>query len=186
MKLFYCDVETGGTDCSVHALLQLAYLIEIDGKIITEGNTLVRPGPKDVIVSKALEVNGLNEKELRNAPTSNEVYNGLIKDLAIYVNKYDAQDKFFFIAYNAAFDYGFVRTLFERNGDKYFNSWFWHPYIDVMTLAANKLINQRSTLSNFKLATVANALEVDTKGRLHDALYDIKITKQLYEKIRGN
>jgi len=51
----------------------------------------------------------------------------------------------------------------------------------VMGLAAQHLKNVRATMPNFKLATVAEKLgiEIDVES-IHDALYDIKLAKQIY------
>jgi DNA polymerase-3 subunit epsilon len=112
-------------------------------------------------------------------------YSSFIKMLSKYVNKYDRQDKMFFIGYNARFDFDFMRAWFEKCGDKYFGSWFYFPPIDVMNQAIIQLIHERHLLPNFKLQTVADYLKIEADGKYHDALKDIDITEKLFFKFIG-
>ncbi len=53
-----------------------------------------------------------------------------------------------------------------------------------MVLASNKLKNERHKLENFKLSTVAKYLGVNVdETKLHDAYYDIYLTKEVYRLI---
>ena len=69
------------------------------------------------------------------------------------------------------------------NGDKYYGSYFWHPPICVMNMAAQKLAHRRADLPNFKLTTVAEAIGVACEGNAHDATYDITLTREVYKKL---
>lgn len=107
--------------------------------------------------------------------------------LGKYIDKYDRNDKYHFIGYNARFDADFVRKLFEKNGDQYFGSWFWFPPIDVMNLAAVDLLKLRNTLPNFKLATVIEkyGIKSEEEKELHDAYTDVRLTQKLFNKLKG-
>lgn len=105
--------------------------------------------------------------------------------LGKYVDKYDKTDKFFLCGYNnASFDNQFLRAWFVQNGDNYFGSWFWSSAIDVMVLAAQALMEQRHKMKDFKLRTVAEQLGiVIEEERLHDAMYDIVLTHEVYKRL---
>lgn len=107
------------------------------------------------------------------------------KMLGKYVDKYDKQDKFFLVGYNnASFDNQFLRGFFSQNGDNYFGSWFWSNSIDVMVLASHHLASRRHEMENFKLATVAKFMGINVDDEaLHDAFYDIYLTKEVYKMI---
>jgi len=185
MKNCYIDVETGGIDPNSCALLQIGVMIEIHGEVVEQKDFKVAPFPKDEIYDDALKVNNLTKEEIKKFPKPDEVYDELIELLSRYVNRYSKHDKFFFTGYNShAFDMPFLRKFFEKNGDKYFGSWFFYPSIDVMILAAQALMKKRSHMIDFKLFTVAQALGVspDT-ALLHDAVYDIKLTREVYKKL---
>jgi len=54
-----------------------------------------------------------------------------------------------------------------------------------MGLACEKLLPYRAAMENFQLMTVARALKVDVDtSKAHDSLYDIEITKQVYDKLK--
>lgn len=114
------------------------------------------------------------------------VYNQLVTMLSKYVDKYDKNDKFFLCGYNnAAFDNQFLRGFFLQNGDNYFGSWFWANTLDVMVLATLALADRRAQMENFKLSTVASAMGVEVNaGEPHNAMYDIYLTKAIFDKIR--
>ena len=88
---------------------------------------------------------------------------------------------------NATFDNQFLRGFFLQNGDVYFGSWFWANSIDVMVLASAYLATRRPDMENFKLSTVARTLGVDVQSAsLHDAMYDIELTKAVFDIVIGN
>lgn len=189
MKLIYIDVETTGIECPESGLLQLAGAIEIDGQMVQEFNYRARPFPADRICEKALEVNGLTREKVDGCDHPGDVFGRFLNILDRYVDRYDRADKFHFVAYNALFDAGHLRAWFEKNNDVYFGSWFFHPPIDVMELAAVILMKKRSSLSDFRLVTAARALGIEVdETKLHDAAYDIRLTREMYqvllEKIR--
>ena len=58
------------------------------------------------------------------------------------------------------------------------------PTRDVMVLASAYLATRRPDMENFKLSTVARTLGVDVQNEsLHDAMYDIELTKAVFDII---
>lgn len=55
-----------------------------------------------------------------------------------------------------------------------------------MVMAGFRLAEQRPDMPDFKLATVAKwmGIEVD-EAKLHDATYDLILTRGIYERLRG-
>lgn len=184
-KLFIYDLETTGLDYKKHGIHQISGMIVIDGEPEPRlnFNLNVSPYPDDAIDVEALEVAGVTFEQIRNYSRPNIVYNNLISMLARYVNKFDKRDKFHLVGYNnASFDNQFLREFWLRNSDPYFGSWFWSDTIDVMSLAANYLRRERSSMTNFKLQTVAEKLGVVVdSSKLHDATYDVQLTWELFK-----
>ena len=55
-----------------------------------------------------------------------------------------------------------------------------------MSLAAIRLMATRQTLPNFRLATVAASVGVSVEDKgLHDALYDVRIMRELFLRLGG-
>jgi DNA polymerase-3 subunit epsilon len=186
MKIFYYDLETTGTNPGKHGIHQISGMIEIDGKVMEEFDFHVQPNPRAIIEDAALAVGGVTKEQIMSYPEMGVVYNQLVTMLSKYVDKYDKNDKFFLCGYNnAAFDNQFLRGFFLQNGDNYFGSWFWANTLDVMVLATLALADRRAQMENFKLSTVASAMGVEVNaGELHNAMYDIYLTKAIFDKIR--
>lgn len=66
-------------------------------------------------------------------------------------------------------------------------AWFWSNSIDVMVLASAYLATRRPDMENFKLSTVAKTLGVNVDNEsLHNALYDIRLTKAVFDIVTRN
>ena len=188
MKLLFFDLETTGVNPGKNGIHQISGMIEIDGIEQERFDFKVQPNPKAIIEQEALDVAGVTIEEVQAYPPMGEVYSRFVSMLSKYVNKYDKTDKFFLVGYNnAAFDNQFLRGFFLQNGDSYFGSWFWANSIDVMVLASHHLASRRHEMVNFKLGTVAKFMGVDVDGEsLHDAYYDIYLTREVYKLIANN
>ncbi len=186
MKLIYIDVETTGIPCPQSGLIQLAGAIEIGDDKPQPFQYRIQPFPDDVIVDEALAVNGVTRLEMSAYDAPEFVYQEFTRLLGKYVDRYDRADKFHFVGYNAMFDSDHLRAWFVKNGDTYFGSWFHFPPIDVMGMAAVHLMSRRAAMKDFKLLTVAQelGLQVDA-SKMHDARYDIALTRKLFKILQG-
>lgn len=188
MKLLFFDLETTGTNPAKNGIHQISGMIEIDGVVKEEFDYHVQPNPRAIIEDAALVVGGVTREQVMSYPPMNVIYDQFVKMLSKYVDKYDTKDKFFLVGYNnAAFDNQFLRGFFLQNGDKYFGSWFWVNSIDVMVMATVALAARRAAMENFKLSTVAAAMGIEVKtDKLHNAMYDIYLTRGIYAKIMSS
>mgnify|MGYP000203961841 FL=1 len=188
MKLVFFDLETTGTNPGKHGIHQISGQIVIDGVIKETFDFHVQPNPKALIEDEALKVGNVTREQILAYPPMQQVYQEFVSMLGKYVDKFNKKDKFFLVGYNnAAFDNQFLRGFFLQNGDVYFGSWFWANSIDVMVLASAYLATRRPDMENFKLSTVARTLGVDVQSEsLHDAMYDIELTKAVFDIVTGN
>ena len=184
-KLFFYDLETTGTNPGRHGIHQISGEIVIDGKTVETFDFKVQPNPKAQIEDAALAVGGVTREQIMAYPPMGQVYTQLVAMLSKYVDKFDKTDKFHLVGYNnRGFDDNFLRGFFLQNGDNFFGSFFWADSIDVLVLASTFLADRRAELQNFKLATVADFLGIDTTaGKLHDASFDIYVTKAVFDFI---
>jgi len=185
VKKIFIDLETTGFDPEENAVVEIAGIIEY-GKTYEEFNFACAPFEGAVITKESLEKTGYELDDLYSLPTPEETYKKLISVLSKHIDRYDKFDKFVVFGYGAEFDVSFLRAFFDRMEDKYFGSWFWYPWVDIMSLAMYYLAEKRSKIENFKLVTVAEFVGVPVnRDKLHSALYDIQITKKFYDKIKS-
>lgn len=187
MKLFFFDLETTGTKYWKNGIHQISGEIVVDGESMEKFNFKVCPNPKSEIEEEALKVCNVTREQIMSYPSMQEVYTEFVAMLSKYVDKYNREDKFFLVGYNnSSFDNYFLKAFFVQNGDNFFYSWFWVNSIDVMVLASHYLMEKRHLMKDFKLETVARTLNISLDAeKLHDAEYDILLTKMVYEKINS-
>lgn len=178
MTFVYIDTETTGLQPEQCSIFQLAGMIESNG-VKEEFNFQIKPYRGESISEHAKTKTNITDEELSTYPDQKGVFDAFIFLLNKYINKNDFTDRAFFIAYNASFDMDFIRSWFLFNGNPDFNKYFYFPAIDVMYLASFALVGERKRLRNFQLSTVYKYLTGKTLDNAHNAIADIKATKEL-------
>ncbi|HUV12052.1 MAG TPA: 3'-5' exonuclease [Acidobacteriota bacterium] len=184
MKVFWLDLETGGLDPEVNPILQLGYVIEINGRRVREGRIISSGFEGCEIHPEALEVNGLDPKKVEAWPPESEMYEKLIGIVNTFVNRFDKTDKFVIGGFNVGFDVEFLRAMFKRQKDKYFGAWFAFQFIDPASIV--RFIQYAGAMDEFarmKLTDLAKYFQVD-RPDAHDALADIEMTIDVVRKMK--
>ncbi len=184
MKLFFFDLETTGVNFWQHGIHQISGCIEIDGEVRECFDFKIAPNPAAKIDQAALDIGGVTLEQIQGYAHMSIGYLALVGLLGKYVDKYKKTDKFYLVGFNnASFDNPFLRAFFVQNGDNYFGSWFWSNPLDTFILATPVLMRERAGMTDFKLKTVCRqmGIEVD-ESRLHEASYDINLTRELYHR----
>jgi DNA polymerase-3 subunit epsilon len=192
VKACFLDCETTGVNPDKNGVTQFAGAIgSINGETgefeaARTFNLEVSPFLTDEIEDEALKVQNRTREMIGAYPGPGDVYRTLLDIFTGYVNKYDRDDKMFLIGYNSPFDASFLRAFWTKNKDNYYGSLFFVPDICVMRMAAEHLKFYRHTFPDFKLATVAKRLGIETpEGLFHDALTDINVTIQIFNKLQN-
>lgn len=195
MKLAFFDVETGGLDADMHALLELYMTVEVDGHTIGNFYAAMRPDTGKLVEEEAVLANKLWDKSIsftefrrsldENRENSFSAYQRFQVFLKQLVNKWDKQDKLFLLGYNsAAFDDKFLREFvrYHEPTNKFaYGSFFHWPTGDVAILAQFALGDEWAKLTSRKLADVARRFGVGVQEeQLHGAKYDTMVTRDLY------
>ena len=184
-KILYYDLETTGLNYWEHGIHQLSGILEVDGKDVLAFDYKVKPKALCKIEQQALDLQKLTPEIINAYDEMPVIFNTFRNILTEHCDKFNPIDKIFLCGYNnAGFDNQFLRQWFADNGDKFFGSWFWSNSIDVMVLATEYLKKKRAGMGNFKLHSVAIELGIGVDAsRLHDALYDIELTREIYKII---
>jgi DNA polymerase III epsilon subunit-like protein len=181
MKILWCDTETSGLDPNKNAIIQIACIIDTP-KGTREWTSYIKPWPGAVIEDEALAVNGKTREELEAFPDHRAVFAEFLSVLGEHVAKYDPSDKFCFRAYNASFDMSFVHAWARACSEKYLMSFIRWPEQCCAQAISLRHHDRWAALKSRKLAAVAAEFGVQLPENLHDAMADIRLTKELWEK----
>ena len=105
--LTFLDVETTHLDPEIGEIIQIAILTEDSEGNLKEWSTKTKPQLKlGTYSAKALEINGYNEEEWKDAPSFSEVAETIAKKL-----RYGP-----LVAHNINFDISHLKASFKRRG----------------------------------------------------------------------
>lgn len=175
------DVETGGFDCTRHALLEIAVCpieMEEDGTLRpgTITSTHVEPFPGAVLDPKALQVTGIDvDHPFRAALPERKALDHVFRPVREATRRYGCQ-RAILVGHNAAFDLGFLNAAVARTGHKR-NP--FHPFstFDTVTLAG-------LAVGQTVLSRAVQAMGLEWSGEeAHSAVYDTERTAQLFCRI---
>ncbi|MCX7653553.1 MAG: PolC-type DNA polymerase III [Fervidobacterium sp.] len=155
------DLETTGLNPRNDEIMEVGAVKTYQGKIIQEFHTFVKPSK---VNKKSLEITGITEQMLENAPGIAEVLDKLLDFLHGCV----------IVAHNADFDVSFLRNVFARHGIE-----FNPPYIDTLRLSQSLL---RNRLKSFSLDKLVDHFDLGTFQH-HRALDDARITAGVFWKL---
>jgi len=181
-KIFWVDTETTGLNCNKHDIIQLSYLIDINGKIEEQGDFLCQPFNYENINHDALKINNTTIEDLKSRQTPQEMHYKLKKVMHKYIDNYTkGHAKFSPAGFNVRFDVDFTREFFNKNNDKYYNSYFDYHLLSVDSLL--NILDYRGLLDleNHKLITACKHFRIDLEA--HNALSDIIATRKILLKL---
>lgn len=180
-KIFWFDTETTGLDPKKQDIIQLAYMVEIDGKIIEDGQFFMQPFDYKAIQPDALQIHGLTVEKIKTFQPPQEAYKQIVAVLSKHIDKFNKADKFYPAGFCSRFDQDFLKAFFEKNNDVYYGSWFNYKSLDPIGILHYLDAVGKISLPNYKLATVCEHFGIKIKA--HDAISDIKATRELAQKI---
>lgn len=155
------DIETTGLDKNKNNITEIGAVKVVNGEIVDKWSTFVNPCQP--IPEKIVNLTGINDKMVKNAPKIGEILGDFFEFCRGCV----------LVAHNAAFDTGFIKKAAEDNGMEYkFTS------LDTLMLARCMY----PELPNFKLDTLTKHLHVILENH-HRAVDDAKATADVFVKM---
>ena len=155
------DLETTGLDPERCTITEIGAIKIKDGKCVESFQTLVNP--QMPIPDEVMEKTHITNEMVADAPTIDQV----MPDFYKFV------DGAILSAYNISFDYSFLKNIGQRLRYKFNNE-----RIDCLDVVRQKV----PSLTNYKLATVSKALNVDLKNA-HRALADALAAAKVFIKL---
>ena len=177
-KKIWIDLETTGINHEIDTIIEFAAIC--DGQ---EFHEYCLPSEKPNNWDFIEQLTGITWSFLvNNGIEEKKLFAKLDDFLCSLVDRFDKTDKLIFSGYRVNFDNNFVRSLFVRNHNKFFGSYFFNIMLDVGTIVAELLSSGGlQPLENYKLKTICNYYNIDFNA--HSAIEDIRATKKLYEII---
>ena len=171
------DLETGGFDRRVHAVLEVAALTldMVDGRLSVAGrhHWAVTPHPDMAVEEASLRVTGIDLADPdRTAVAEALAVRELFQVVRAELKRHRCQ-RAIVTAHNAHFDHGFLLAAAERNGIKR-NP--FHPFsvMDTVGLAG---VAYGHTVLGEACRRAGIAYNAD---RAHSAVYDAEVTARLF------
>ena len=171
------DLETGGFDSDVHALLEIAAVtLDLDDRglvVHRQHRWAVIPHPDTAVEEASLKVTGIDiDDTARGAVSELDALRGLFRMVRAEIKRHGCQ-RAIVTAHNAHFDHGFIHAAAKRSGVK--RSPF-HPFSVIDTVALAAVHYGHTVLSE---ACGRAGIPFDAE-RAHCAAYDAEITAELF------
>lgn len=175
------DVETGGFDCTRHALLEIAampILMDEHGKLVpgAMASSHVMPFEGSEIDPKSLEITGIDvHHPFRDAVPERQALDRIFIPVRAAVRAAGCQ-RAILVGHNAHFDLGFLNAAVARVDHKR-NP--FHPFSVFDTVTLGGLAYGQTVLSR----AVQAAGMAWNGDEAHSAVYDVERTAELFCKV---
>jgi DNA polymerase III subunit epsilon len=184
-KILWIDTETTGVDPTLHSIIEIAGIIDIDGAPKRYFDFFVAPHPDFEIDEKACAVHGNTIEEMKEFPQSPIVHKQLISVFGEFVDKFNKIDKFIIAGQNIKFDLDMLSHFFMRQGDSYLGSWIdFKKRIELYDIT--KALQSLGFIESDSLSLGPICKEFGVKIKAHSAASDINSTREVYYKIINN
>jgi DNA polymerase-3 subunit epsilon len=157
------DLETTGGMAAHHRVIEVGIVLLEDGEIVEEWSTLVHPGMR--IPTMIASFTGIDDSMVADAPPFEDVAQEVRRRLEGRV----------FVAHNARFDYGFLRTEFRRLGVRFSAPVLCTVKLSRALYAEHRRHNLDTLMDRFSLSC----------GARHRALGDAQVLPALIAAMEG-
>ena len=170
------DIETGGFDPEVNAILEIAItLIEEENNVYKVGETFrhhIEPFEGSVVEKESLEFTKIKlDHPLRGAISEKDALNDIFKIINKTKNKYECS-RAILVGHNAHFDSSFLQAAVRRNDIK---KTPFHKFSVIDTVSLGVLATGQTVL-----ARICDELNIDYDNeQAHSAAYDSDVTAKV-------
>lgn len=158
-KLAFVDLETTGMRSHSDRIIEIGIILVDDDKVSCTYSSLINPGA--YIPPSIQAITGITQSELETAPSFREIHE-IVEELLI--------DRVF-VAHNARFDYGFLKSEFKRLEKSFSPKQF-------CTVRFSRTLFP--SLPRHNLDTIINHFDIKVENR-HRALDDAQATYEFFK-----
>lgn len=146
----------------------------------------VRPFETARIMENSLWTGGVTRSMLIYFPEQSDAFNDFFRLINENINLRNAKDKLYIAGFNvSSFDIPFIKNWFARNSNQRFRDCFYVQTLDIMSLAAFALINDRDNMPDFHLGTAARFLGVNPEnGGYNSCLDNAQTCLEMYKVLK--
>ena len=181
-KIFWNDIETGGVNPKTDAILQIAFIIDLEGEEIVSFNSFVKPFNGAMVSDEALKVTGIKREDIDRFPDAYSVYHEMRKLLDAHGYKKQKAYRYVPAGYNNQFDLEFLLEWMTQIDSKFaFWDFLQMTPIDPLPILRALRFAGILPIQDTKLSTVCEYLRIPLAA--HDALSDIRATKIVTERL---
>lgn len=178
-KILWLDTETTGTDSTLHSIIQIAGIIDVNGETKKEFAYKVQPHPDYEIDEEALKISKTKKSDFKNYPNIPTIHSILKKDFCEFVNPYHKEDKFIIAGQKISFDLDFLSHFFMRQNDNFLGSYIdFKKRIELLDITRGLRALGIIKSKDSKLETLCKEFGIELKA--HNAFSDIRATRELY------
>jgi DNA polymerase-3 subunit epsilon len=184
-KILWIDTETTGTDPTLHSMIEISGIIDIDGKIEDQFSFHSKPHPDFLIDDDALKINKITTEQMQQFPEMDHTRKALTRAFGAHIDKFNKEDKFTIAGQNVKFDIDFLSHFFFRQKDFYLGSYVdFRKRIELYELT--NAMRMLGFIKSDKLSLGNLCKEFGIELKAHNSLSDITATRTLYYEIIGN
>lgn len=184
-KILWFDTETGGTDEKTDALIQLAAIVEVNGEVVDEIDLKMQALPGKKINNEAISKHGMTLEMISKFESPTSCMERFEKMLLKH-NPYPTKTgRYVMAGYNPDFDCRFLSQWYQDITAGPYAYWKHLQFSPIDVLPTLRAMRHAGVIDipDTKLETVCAHLNITLNA--HDALSDIRATRQLTHMIYG-
>lgn len=189
-KILFIDTLTTGpfpSKCGIYAIGgSVCEDTQTETRELKRFEFRMRPFEDARIIDKSLWLGGMTRSQLIYFKKEAEVLEDFVKMLSDVVKVSDPADKIFLCGFNtSAFDMPFLKEWFDRNENRNFRNVFHMQSIDLLSVSAYALMEERTAMKEFNLDSVARKLGILTKVQeRYSCLDNVAACIGIYRKLK--
>ena len=185
-KILFIDTMATGMNPERCAIYRLGGIYTENGVEKARFEFRACPWAGAKISEQSLWICSETRASLARYPKSEDAFRDFIAFLDKRIDVRNPGDKAYIAGFNAsALDVPFLREWFRKNGNERFRDYFYVQTLDLMSVSAFALINERRDMQGFHLNDVAQRLDIYYPGNEnYDCIENSKVCLDIFRLLQ--